>query len=892
MKELLEQVVDELLPEMSDAAARKSLIESALYGSAVLQKIRWDEAAGPFTRQLVTMLAGFGEIAPGQLALVALLKEVQKQTGEPRKSRIEALLPQIEAACAASTTQASSPALIEFHQSRIAEWQQKRYALEKRFVNLTLSLDKGDEWQQRAEDLRFDDLRKVIERTAEHRARVLLGAPGSGKSTLLRRLQYDHSQEWLDDWLAGKSTSLSQHISFFVPLNGYRPNAKGELPSPREWLNERWKIEHRKLPPLDEWLQEGRALLLLDALNEMPHHDAGSYFDLIERWRVFAEEAAAQGNQLVFTCRRQDYSLALHVPVVQVQEMKPEQVRFFLQAYLPQHEARVWQELSQAPELLELYQRPYFLRLLCEQVTLTGGQIPRSRAELFTGFVRNALQEEIKKNSELLRPSELLTDKDFLLVNGARKYQGAFDLPERGALIPKLSELAFQMQQQGAQVRLKEDDALNLLAHERAETILKLGLSLNVLDDDSAGVAFFHQLLQEYFAARRLANAPSPALVRVEWEADRIHPPLAEVIAGLEGGEWLPALKQTGWEETTLTAAPMATDVAAFIRALLPHNLPLAARCAAAAELRLGDELKRELQTALLDRMQDNRAEVRARIAAGEALGWLGDPRFELRQGKIGAYLMPPLATIPAGRYTIGDDTSRYGDEKPQSKVQLPEFQIGRFPVTNAEYKLFVEADGYTNERWWDTTEAREWLREQEEHLPEYWNDAQFNNPAQPVVGVSWFEARAYCNWLTATAADGSVFRLPTEAEFEAAARGKKGRLYPYGNKFDASRCNTLEGHVGRTTPVGIFANATPEGVFDLSGNADTWTLSIYENYPYRSNDGREELASDENRVLRGGSWIYDQMLARAVFRSLDPPGDRFDSIGFRVVYCRPPSSS
>lgn len=292
-KELVDQIVTALLPEMSEASARKALVESALYGSVVLQKIQWEGAARPFTQELVNTLAKFGEIAPGKLALVALLEEVRKQVGAEQQTRIGALVPQIEAAFAASTTQPDSPALIEFHQSRIAEWEQKRYALEKRFVNLTLTLDKGDEWQQRAEDLRFDDLREVLERTAEHRARVLLGAPGSGKSTLLRRLQYDHSQ----DWLAGKSTSLSQQISFFVPLNGYRPNEEDKLLLPRKWLNERWQTAHRQLPPLDEWLQQGRALLLLDALNEMPHHDAGSYFDLIESWRVFAEEAAAQGNQ-------------------------------------------------------------------------------------------------------------------------------------------------------------------------------------------------------------------------------------------------------------------------------------------------------------------------------------------------------------------------------------------------------------------------------------------------------------------------------------------------------------------------------------------------------------------------------------------------------------------
>ncbi|HMY76979.1 MAG TPA: SUMF1/EgtB/PvdO family nonheme iron enzyme, partial [Blastocatellia bacterium] len=291
-----------------------------------------------------------------------------------------------------------------------------------------------------------------------------------------------------------------------------------------------------------------------------------------------------------------------------------------------------------------------------------------------------------------------------------------------------------------------------------------------------------------------MAVKPNPALVRAEWEADRIHPPLAEVIAGLKRLEWLPALKQTGWEETTLTAAPMAADPSGFIRALMPHNLPLAARCAVAAESRLGNELKREIQTALLERMRNPQAEVRARIAAGEALGLLGDPRFELHDGKHGRYLLPPLATIPAGRYTIGNDNGKYGDEKPQCEVELPEFQIGRFPITNAEYKLFIEAGGYKDEGWWQTQQARAWLRKQEDHQPSRWNDAESNNPLQPVVGVSWFEACAYCCWLTAMAANGDVFRLPTEAEFEAAARGKQARLYPYGDEFDADRCNTREG--------------------------------------------------------------------------------------------------
>jgi formylglycine-generating enzyme required for sulfatase activity len=269
---------------------------------------------------------------------------------------------------------------------------------------------------------------------------------------------------------------------------------------------------------------------------------------------------------------------------------------------------------------------------------------------------------------------------------------------------------------------------------------------------------------------------------------------------------------------------------------------------------------------ALVERTRNPGADLRARIAAGLALGTLGDPRFELRQGPYGAYLLPPLVQIPGGTYRIGSDEGLSADEAPVHPVPLAPFALGQCPVTNAEWALFMHARGYEDERWWDTAEAQAWRRgedtaegpkqqwrdnrqyfqgnfdrirqlhragritsqqaddweaiarmrdaefeaqlsawypEGRQTQPMYWTDEAFSNPAQPVVGICWYEARAYCAWLSAQT--GQPFRLPTEAEWEAAARGMPGRHYAFGDTFDVARCHTFETHIRRTTPVGVF---------------------------------------------------------------------------------------
>jgi hypothetical protein len=201
---------------------------------------------------------------------------------------------------------------------------------------------------------------------------------------------------------------------------------------------------------------------------------------------------------------------------------------------------------------------------------------------------------------------------------------------------------------------------------------------------------------------------------------------------------------------------------------------------------------------------------------------------------------------------------------------------LSRYPVTNAQYRRFLEADGYHDRNWWSET-GWQWRQGdrryegQKVDRPDYWDDEKWNNPACPVVGVTWYEAEAYCNWLSACT--DQTYRLPTEAEWQQAAQGEDKREYPWGNTWQAGLCNTNEAGVGRTTPVGQYSPAgdSPIGCADMSGNVWEWCADWYDK-------------SQTVRVLRGGSWDGCLDGARCAARGGYRPDDGYDIIGFRLV--------
>ena len=262
------------------------------------------------------------------------------------------------------------------------------------------------------------------------------------------------------------------------------------------------------------------------------------------------------------------------------------------------------------------------------------------------------------------------------------------------------------------------------------------------------------------------------------------------------------------------------------------------------------------------------------------------------------------MVHVPAGPFLMGTGASEidrlanetalartwvekgyFGREQPQHTVVLPAYWIGRHPVTVAQFRTFVEAGGYRQQRYW-TAAGWAWRGAAGRSQPDHWDDAIWTGDEHlPVVGVSWYEATACCRWLGEET--GRNLRLPTEAEWEKAARGDDGRTFPWGDRFDAARCNVRASGLGRTVPVGQFSPAgdSPYGCAEMVGNVSEWTLTQYVPYPYESGDGRDDPAGEVERVTRGGSWHSPVLRARTSSRGMNDPFFSDTDLGYRVAW-------
>jgi iron(II)-dependent oxidoreductase len=230
------------------------------------------------------------------------------------------------------------------------------------------------------------------------------------------------------------------------------------------------------------------------------------------------------------------------------------------------------------------------------------------------------------------------------------------------------------------------------------------------------------------------------------------------------------------------------------------------------------------------------------------------------------------MILIPAGEFIMGSpEDEGEANERPRHTVFLDDFYIDKYEVTNAQYEQFMEATEHRAPKYWGNEEYKE-----------------FNQPDHPVVGVSWHDAVAYAAW--------AGKRLPTEAEWEKAARGTDGRKYPWGNEWDSSKCNSKDSNDGYeyTAPVdrrfpSFPSGASPYayGVMDMAGNVWELCADWYDNKYYRQSPKKNPKGPDSGsmRVLRGGAWIHSTTyFLRCAFRYSYGPTSTDDFVGFRCA--------
>jgi formylglycine-generating enzyme required for sulfatase activity len=385
-----------------------------------------------------------------------------------------------------------------------------------------------------------------------------------------------------------------------------------------------------------------------------------------------------------------------------------------------------------------------------------------------------------------------------------------------------------------------------------------------LVDKGGRQYSFIHLTFQEYLTAAALAQ-------RGQQEVE----PIVEALS-LHVGE-------ATWREVSLLTlgylglVQQRDEAAGAVLGELVQRSPgpagEAAILAGEALLDMGhgiitSEFRVRIVEALLQTIRDDQKVKRSRrTAAGAILAKIGDPRPEVMTVDGMEFCW-----LPAGPFAMGskrEDKNAFSNEKPQFEYSLPyDLGVGRYPVTAAQYCEY----------------AAEMKQEQE------WGRDQLSN--EPVVKVSWYEALEFCHWLTARwlksgrIKTGWEVRLPSNAEWEKAARGIEGLIFPWGEDADLNRANFSNTGFGERSAVGCFpGGASPWGCEELSGNVWEWTSSLSLDYPYDPAAGMKGRTTPEDyRELRGGAFYSAAWGARCAYRGREAAGSRAYYLGFRVV--------
>ena len=809
---------------------------------------------------------------------------------------------------------------------------------------------------------------------------VILGDPGSGKSTLLRFVAFALARAWLEPtgaWLnllkwtvqplekesprrpSDKKDEPLIELKWAHPLyipimvtlrdfaaTDFNPDSKTAL-----WEFIKSQIQAVELTStidaLLDKLQQGQAILLLDGVDEVPAARRALVWQAIGQLHALFPQCP-----WVTTCRILSYNdieaaTAKVGAKLTLAPFTPTQIEAFVTHWydtlaqvgeIPsllqaKQDARHLISLVKEGKLYELAKNPMLLTIIA-LVHSFYGTLPDQEAKLYQICI-NALvvrwqnKKEAKKQGRSALPSSLaelgLSEADLHAILQEIGWVAHQAQPER----TDLADISQAEVQRIARKVLKDSvKAAQFIQYteQRAHLLIAKGGQ----HDDDLRYTFPHRTFQEYLAGRYLSAQPD-----FGWLAR----PLAEA-----GSDWRKVLLLAAGN-LVYNNQPGVGNIPLLLalRDILPQDKPTPQDNAGwqavwrasemLAILGMKDALAHPLGQKLLPRAREyltalvtgEQLTPYERAQAGQTLAHLGDerPGIGLKNG------LPDITwcDIAAGTFTMGRDDSDE-DEKPAHKVTLPQYQISQYPVTQLQYKAFVDDGGYTNEKHWDAAMSQNyWTKDgfkawqdDEPRTAPYRYGNPFDLPNHPVVGVTWYEAVAFCVWFSEKS--GRFVRLPTEAEWERAARGLDGRLYPWESTLTPSpspsgrgeqktrlplpegegrgegvvgsegiQANCKESRINSTCAVGLFPSGkSPEVVYDLSGQVWEWCSTLWqEKYTVPRPPNENEwhgtyLNQDKTRVLRGGAYYVSIDNCYGSTRDRDDPRSRYFDYGFRLV--------
>lgn len=766
---------------------------------------------------------------------------------------------------------------------------------------------------------------RVTEALAEERNLVIVGKPGSGKTISLRFITLMLA---LGEPGAARLGLAVPYLPIYLRLADYAQALQERATLSLEaFLHQYLSDKYPGVAHLDQFLPEalknGTCLVLLDGLDEVG--DVGDKLlkgqtlreNVLREVQRFADQRCGErcGNRLVVTSRLEGYHRR-DLPGFTETELSPlrlpDEVEGFLlrwySAYIQAHDDQLSFETAEAQARLSVEKlmssislsesvklmaiNPLLLTILAIISENLHTPLPNRRAELYK-IVAETLVKNWRRSN---------TGRD------SRIYNSQIGAAEIYYMMASLAYWLHENQPGGAMpVERWRAEISRLLAEDGDEKALRELVDefihhateeAGLLTERSAGqIGFFHLTLEEYLAAVEIARqdgTPRVEMIYRHWQNPR----------------WQEVLLLTAGElELRGNRVPLETYLTTFLNLesaepeQAGRNIYLAGRALADIGPRsVGQNAQRAIRQALkrvaqnLDPETEQPASEEQYLALTRAAA--ADTLDEL------AYLPEDLSAF----VEIGKAEHMKTDDRPSSTVQRLFF--AKYPVTNAQYQRFLEAEDYPAEKYWTGfpkyaepekkyaqigdwgNAGYQWLQEnwdeRKKVLPRYWNNPRFGLSCKtaPVVGISWYEANAYCSWLSAHwdeleegqqgLAKPKEIRLPTEAEWILAAGGEQDQRFAFGKLKDVKdlprHANTRESALNRTTPVWMYpAGATQEGLMDMSGNVWEWQAN------YSSN-------SKQYLALRGGSWFYSGGSVRVSGRFVSGPLIRYYFIGFRVV--------